>query len=76
MAIHLNILLRKYKESRYDIISIKCKTSEVIYRLQNPVSEKMHAHSVIRNMYCSIRNRKSETQHLIKESHTRQCTLL
>jgi len=62
MAIHLNILFRKYKESGYDIISINFnKTSEAIYRFQNPVSEKMCAHSVIRNMYCSICSRKSET---------------
>ena len=40
MAIHLNILLRKHKESGYDIIAIKLNTSEAIYRLQNPVSEK------------------------------------
>jgi len=76
MDIHLNILFRKYKEIGYDIISIKRNISEAIYRLQNPVAEKICAHSVITNMYCSIRNRKSETQYLIKESHTKQCTLL
>ena len=40
MAIHLNILFRKYEESGYDIIAIKLNTSEAIDRLQNPVSEK------------------------------------
>jgi NAD-dependent SIR2 family protein deacetylase len=69
MAIHLNILFRKYKESGYDTIAIKLNTSEAIYRLQNPVSEKnaMHAHLVIKNMYCSTCNRKSETKYLIKK---------
>jgi len=69
MAIHWNILFRKYKESGYDIIPIKLSTSEAVYRLQNPVTggKKKNARSVIKNMYCSICNRRSETKYLIKK---------
>jgi len=55
MAIHLNILFGKYKERGCDIIAVKLKTSEALYRLQNPASEKKA---------CSFSNQKYVFQYM------------